>query len=120
MSKILIIEDDEFLAKMLNRALEDNKHEVVLATTGAEGLRKAQEKPDFILLDIMLPDTDGVTVLKKLKENPETADIPVVVSTNLGDEVTVGSIMDAGGKEYIIKSDWSINDVVKKIEENIK
>jgi len=120
MAKILIIEDDDFLAKMLARALEDNKHEVLLAANGKEGLAKVADKPDFILLDIMLPDTDGVTILKQLKENPETDDIPVVVATNLGDEATISSIMDAGGKEYIVKSDWSINDVVKKIEENLK
>lgn len=119
MAKILIVEDEEFLAKMLSRALKDKKHEIILASSGEEALRKVKEKPDFILLDIMLPDVDGVEILKQIKTDKETKDIPIIVSTNLGGEDTVSKIVQAGGTEYIVKSDWSIDDIVKKIEEKL-
>ena len=118
-TKILIVEDEEFLAKMLSRAWKEKKHEVVLASSGEEALRKVKEKPDFILLDVMLPDVDGVEILKQIKTDKETKDIPIIVSTNLGGEDTVSKIVQAGGTEYIVKSDWSIDDIVKKIEEKL-
>jgi len=118
-TKILIVEDEEFLAKMLSRALKEKKHEVVLASSGEEALRKVKEKPDFILLDVMLPDVDGVEILKQIKTDKETKDIPIIVSTTLGGEDTVSKIVQAGGTEYIVKSDWSIDDIVKKIEEKL-
>lgn len=119
MAKILIVEDEEFLAKMLSRALKDNKYEIILASNGEEALRKVKEKPDFILLDVMLPDVDGVEVLKQIKADQKTKDIPIIVLTNLGGEDTVSKIVQAGGTEYIVKSDWSIDDIVKKIEEKL-
>ncbi len=119
MAKILIIEDDQFLAKILARALEYNKHEVSLAASGRGGLAKAQAQPDLIVLDIMLPDSDGIEILKKLKADEKTNGIPVIVLTNLGDKETISRILDAGGKEYLLKADWSLDEVVKKIEANL-
>ena len=64
----------------------------------------------------MLPDTDGIAILKKLKADKKTDDIPVIVLTNLGDKETVSKILAAGGKEYLVKADWNINDIVEKIK----
>ncbi|MFA6255118.1 MAG: response regulator [Patescibacteria group bacterium] len=119
--KILVIEDDKFLSKMLSRALEAKGHEVILANDGKEGLNKAKtELPNLIVLDIMLPDSDGIEILKQLKADAKTVDIPVIVSTNLGDQATISRILDAGGKEYLVKADWGIDEVVKKIEGGLK
>lgn len=115
MKKVLIIEDEEVLLKSLQMALEE-KYEVLLATTGKEGLAKAQaDKPDLIILDIMLPDVNGLDVLKQLKEDEKTNGIDVIISTNLGNQETISKILAAGGKEYIVKSDWKIEDIVKKV-----
>jgi len=117
--KILIIEDEQALIKNLELALRD-EFEVLTATTGGEGLKKAKtQKPDLILLDVMLPDKDGDEILKELKKDKATDDIPVVVMTNLGNRETISKILDAGGKEYIVKSDWSIGQVVEKIKANL-
>lgn len=118
--KILIIEDEKALAKNLAMALED-KYQVLLAETGRDGIAQAiAEKPDLILLDVMLPDTTGFEVLKELQANKKTEDINVIISTNLGDPVTVSKILEAGGKDYIVKTDWKISDLVKKIDEAVR
>ena len=96
-------------------ALED-RYEVLVALNGKEGFAKAQnEPPDLIILDIMLPDVNGLDVLRQLQEDDKTDEIEVIVATNLGDDETISKILAAGGKEYIIKSDWKIEDIVKKV-----
>lgn len=113
--KILIIEDEPSLAKNLQLALE-SEYEVFVSNTGKDGLTMAQvKKPDLILLDIMLPDMDGIEILKKLKSDENTNDIAVVISTNLADKAVVSRILAAGGREYIVKTDWSLDDIVRKI-----
>jgi len=114
--KILIIEDEKALIKNLELAL-GQEYEVLSAITGREGLNKAKSaQPDLILLDIMLPDIDGIEVLKQLKVNKATDDIPVIVLTNLSDQQTISRILANGGKEYLVKADWSIDDLVTKIQ----
>lgn len=114
--KILIIEDELALIKNLVLALSED-FEVFSTTTADEGLRKAKkEKPDLILLDIMLPDGSGIDVLRELKKDETTNDIKVIVLTNLSDGEMVSQILAAGGKEYLVKADWSIADVVKKVK----
>ncbi|OGY43484.1 MAG: hypothetical protein A3J62_00985 [Candidatus Buchananbacteria bacterium RIFCSPHIGHO2_02_FULL_38_8] len=120
MKKVLIIEDEMALINNLTFALSD-EFEVLSATTGAEGLRKARkEKPDLVLLDIMLPDKSGIEILQELKKDEATNDIKVVVMTNLGDKETISKILQAGGKDYLVKADWSIDDIAKKIKKILK
>ena len=117
--KILIIEDEESLMKNLKLAI-DGDYKVVTSLSGVEGLAKAKrELPDLILLDIMLPDMDGIEILKELKADEKTDRIPIIVMTNLGDQITISKILDAGGTEYLVKSDWSIDDIVKKVEQTL-
>ena len=114
--KILIIEDEKALINNLSMALSDN-YDILTAITGKEGLKKAQnETPDLILLDIMLPDIDGLQVFQTLQENDDTDGIPVIFLTNVADPETISKIFQAGGKDYLVKSDWSISDILKKIE----
>lgn len=113
--KVLIIEDEEALVRSLQLALEDS-YEVLVAASGKEGLAKAQkELPDLIILDIMLPDINGLDVLKQLKKDKKTDDIAVIVATNLGDQETISKIFAAGGNEYMVKSDWKIEEIVRKV-----
>jgi len=113
--KILIIEDEYALVKSLKSVLSQ-KYKVVSAANGKEGIKKAiKDKPDLILLDLLLPDMFGLEILKQLKKDSQTKDIPVVVLTNLGNTETVSKIIQAGGQEYLIKSDYTLDEVVDKI-----
>ena len=114
MATILIIEDDEALAKILARALSG--HRVLLAVNGRDGLAQAiSQTPDLIVLDILLPGMSGIEVLAELKAGDKTAAIPVMVLTNLNDPATVEKILAAGGKDYFVKTDWTLDQLVEKI-----
>ena len=81
-------------------------------------MAKAKEiMPDLALLDIMMPKLDGLGVLWELKSNADTAKIAVVVLTNIGDVETISKIVEAGATDYLLKSDQSIDEVVKKVRE---
>lgn len=118
MAKILIVEDDTALQKTLQEFLTEEKFDVVCAGDGEEGIRIGkQEKPDLILLDIILPKKDGYEVIKELKSNKETARIPVVLLTNLGGIHDVEKALELGATTYLIKSDYRLDEVVKKVKD---
>jgi DNA-binding response OmpR family regulator len=118
MSKILVAEDDKLISGSLCDALKAEGHEPTPAYDGEETVAKAKEhKPDLVLLDIMMPKLDGISVLWELKANNDTANVPVIVLTNLGDVETISKIVEAGATDYLLKSDQSIDEVVKKVKE---
>ncbi len=116
--KILIIEDDKFLLKLYSDKLSREGFSVSMAISGEEGLGKVrQEKPDLVLLDVILPQKNGFDILGELKLDPETKDIPVVMLTNLGQESDIKTGMDLGAVDYLVKTDFSITklpEVVRK------
>ena len=116
--KILIIEDDKFLLKLYSDKLIREGFSVSMAITGEEGLSKVvQEKPDLVLLDVILPQKNGFEILSALKLNPGLSHIPVVVLTNLGQESDIKTGMDLGAADYLVKTDFSITklpEVVRK------
>jgi len=102
--RILLVDDNQDLLQVISRRLQTWGYEALTAESGEEGLRIAQEqRPDLILLDIMMPKMKGRDVCARLKANPETAPIPVVFLTALGlaDHVKAG--MDVGAEDYIVK-----------------
>src|SRR3989338_451331 len=114
--KILIIEDDKFLAKMLSRMLESHQYDTILASTGKEGLIKASgEEIDLILLDIILPDIDGFDLLETIKKEEKTKNIPVMIISNLGQPEDMAQGRALGAMDYLIKSDFSLDEVIKKV-----
>ena len=114
--RILIIEDDKFLAKMLSRMLEANSYSIVLASSGKEGLTKVtSENPDLILLDIMLPDIDGFDLLETIKSDEKNNKIPVIIISNLGQPEDIQQGRALGAKDYLVKSDLSLDEVVEKV-----
>jgi len=121
MPKILIMEDDETLVKMYTKKLQHEGFEVVAAYSGGEGLIAApREKPDLILLDIMMPAVDGFEVIKNLKAVPETKNIPIVILTNLGtSDVFIQEAHSLGVKNYLVKYKTSAEDVVKTIRQEL-
>lgn len=114
--KILIIEDDKFLAKMLARMLESHQYQTILASNGKEGLIKASGGGvDLILLDIMLPDIDGFDLLQTIKKDEKVKAIPVIIMSNLGQPEDINQGKALGAKDYLVKSDLSLDEVVEKI-----
>ncbi len=112
MAKILIIEDDALLSRMYQIVFTSSHYEVEVAANGQEGLDKARTaKPNLILLDIMMPKLNGLEVLKRLKADPETKEIPVVVLTNLAGSGDVQAALELGAVRYIVKSQNKPNQV---------
>lgn len=118
--KILLIEDDLSLLKIYSNKLRNNGYDVSVATTGDEGLRKAQtDAYDIVLLDLILPGKDGFVVLEELKLNEKTKDVPVVILSNLGQEADVKRCEELGAVDYLVKSDVSLIDLVEKVRKYI-
>ena len=114
--KILLVEDDKFLIKLYSEKLVREGFEVSMAISGEEGLTKIErEKPELILLDIILPQKNGFDILSEVKLNPHTKDIPVILLTNLGQDADIKTGMDLGAADYLIKTDFSINDLPERI-----
>jgi CheY-like chemotaxis protein len=120
--KILIVEDDRALQNALVEMLgQEEKYDLISAVDGEEGLAKAiSEKPDLILLDIILPKKDGYEVLADIKKNPEIKDIPVLILTNLEEISDVQRAISLGAKTFMVKSDFSLKDVLEKVRESLK
>jgi DNA-binding response OmpR family regulator len=117
MTKILIIEDDKFLRDLLSKKLQDEKFEIVTAIDGEEGIKKTdEEKPDMVLLDLILPSINGFEVLKKVKENPKTSAIPVIILSNLGQREDVERALSGGAKDYLIKANFTLDEILEKIK----
>ena len=118
MKKILVAEDDKLISSSLCDALKAENYEPVAAYDGEEAVAKITEtRPDLVLLDIMMPKKDGISVLREIKANPETEKISVVVLTNIGDVETISKIVEAGGADYLLKSDQSVDDIIRKVKE---
>ncbi|MDO8482881.1 MAG: response regulator [bacterium] len=120
--KIAVIEDDQVLSRSIAGELEDAGYAVVQAFDGEGGLALVlKEKPDLVLLDVLLPKMDGLLVLEKLRQDPWGKSVPVIVLTNLSEPWDVAATALAGGvHDYLIKVDWTVADVVKKVEERLK
>jgi len=118
MKKILFIEDESALQKTFKDILEKEGYEVIKALDGEVGLKLAEEKkPDLILLDLILPKIDGFEVLKGLKENEETKDIPVIIFTNLEGAGDIQKALELGATTYLVKANYSLEEIVTKIKQ---
>ena len=118
MARILLAEDDRFLRKAAEARLRQHGFTVFTAVDGEEALRLARaEKPDLLLLDLIMPKVQGFEVLKALKQDPATAAIPVIVLSNLGQERDVQQAMELGALAYFVKAHLSLQDLVTKVDE---
>lgn len=121
MAKILIIEDEKILAEMYNDKFNQAGFKTFLALDSKEGLEIAKkEKPDLILLDILLPEEDGIIFLNWLKNEPEISSIPVVAFSNYDDPKTKKEAFELGIKEYLIKTNYTPEELVQKIKNYLK
>ncbi len=120
-NKILIVEDDIDLLEVLKNKFTAEKFTVIQAADGKIGLEKAfVNHPDLILLDIVMPVMDGLTMLHKLREDSWGKNVPVILLSNLSDEAKIAEAMKHGVYDYLVKADWNIDDVVKKVRAKLK
>ncbi len=118
MTKVLVVEDDKFLRDMISRKLDKEGYEVVQAVDGEMGEQKAKsEKPDIILLDLILPGIDGFEVLERIKSDPEISNVPVIILSNLGQKSEVERGFGLGAVDFLIKAHWTPPEIVKKVRE---
>src|SRR4051812_37048264 len=97
MTKVLLVEDDPLIYRLYQKLFTLEGYEVELATNGQEGLDKLENyTPDVILLDIMMPTMNGSEMLSRVKEDPKTADIPIVILTNMSDVQVANQVMSKG------------------------
>lgn len=121
MSKILLIEDEAALQKTLGESLRSRKYEVQSATDGEAGIRLAKSgKPDLILLDLILPKKHGLEVLEELRQDEMTSNIPVIILTNLENVGEVEKAIGLGATTYLVKANYSLNEVIEKVEQVLK
>jgi len=121
MAKILIVDDDMTLRELYEERMKREGYVIVSASDGEEAIKKVQEeKPDLILLDIMMPKINGIDVMKMLREKEATADIPIILFTALVQEIGKVKEMMKPFDEYLVKSEIMPKDVIGKIEECLK
>ncbi len=119
---IAIVEDDPMLLKYISAAFTaEGSFEVFTATDGEEGERIVREnKPDLVLLDIIMPKKNGFEVLEALKKDSATKDIPVLVLSNLGQEKDVAQTKKLGALDFLVKVDLEVEQIVKKVKDILK
>ena len=119
--KVLIIEDEEMLVNMYISKFEKEGYQAEKASNGRIGLEQAKKiKPDIILLDIMMPEMDGFMVLKNLKTDTGTKNIPIIMLTNLGQEEDIKKGIKLGAIDYLVKANLTPAQVVDKVKEILK
>lgn len=120
MSKVLllVVEDDAALANMYAKKLELAGYKVEVGHNGQEAYEKVkQDQPSLVLLDIMMPDVNGLEGLKKIKSDPATKNTPVIMLSNLSGSAEITQAMSLGATGYIVKSDLTPAEVVEKVKE---
>jgi len=115
--KILLIEDDKFLRELIVKKLVKEGFIVLEANDGEEGLIKiSQEKPDLVLLDLILPGVDGFELLQKAQEDPFIKNVPIIVLSNLGQKEDIDRCMKSGAVDYLIKAHLTPVEIVEKVK----
>jgi two-component system phosphate regulon response regulator PhoB len=116
MARILVVEDEQDLQQVLAYNLKQAGHDTVVTKLGAEGLRLAREqRPDLVLLDLMLPDVPGTEVCKQLKESPATRGVPVMMLTAKGEEIDRVVGFELGADDYVVKP-FSVRELLLRIQ----
>jgi DNA-binding response OmpR family regulator len=118
--KILIVEDEEALAQVLKEKFEKEDFEVKIVVDGETALPLVKSfMPDMVLLDLILPKKSGVEVLKEMKLEEDIKDIPVIILSNLSEDEDIKEGLALGAKDYFVKTQHPINEVIEKVKEGL-
>jgi len=119
--KILLIEDDKMLLEMYSSKFNREGYDIITAENGSDGLKMAKEnKPDLILLDIILPKLDGFATLKEIRGDANIKNTPVILLTNLGQDQDIQKGKALGADDYFVKANHTPTEVVEKVRELLK
>ena len=114
---ILIIEDDKFLRELIAQKLTKEGYKMSEAVDGEEGIKKVkEEKPDLVLLDLILPGIDGFEVLSQIKGDQTTSSIPVIILSNLGQKEDIERGLKLGAVDYLIKAHFTPGEIIEKVK----
>lgn len=115
--KILLAEDDEFIVCAYKEYLNQNGFDVIVASDGEETINKIKaEKPDLVLLDLIMPIKNGFEVLEEIRKDKEADAIPIIVLSNLGQKSDIEQCGKLGANDYLVKTDTNLKKVVAKIK----
>lgn len=115
-TKVLMAEDDKFISLAYKDGLTRAGFEIIIAKDGNEAVQQAKSfMPDIILMDLVMPEKNGFEALEELKKDKATKDIPVIILSNLGQDSDITKGKELGAADYLIKSNFSISEVVEKI-----
>lgn len=115
--KVIVVEDDEHISKVYEIKLAKEGIDAKVARDGEEAVVMiTAEKPNLIILDLMIPKKDGFGVLEEIKKNPELASIPVIILSNLGQKSDQDRALALGANEYLVKVDYPIQDIIEKVK----
>ncbi|HNZ83702.1 MAG TPA: response regulator [Candidatus Pacearchaeota archaeon] len=118
--KILLIEDDTLLLDLVQNKLKEYGYDVLGKQSGEDGLEVIAEFfPDLILLDMLLPGIDGIQTLEQIKKNPKSTEIPVIIISNSGQPVELGRAEQLGARDWLIKVDFDLDELIDKIIKQI-
>lgn len=122
MSKLLIVEDEDMLAEMYQDKFDREGFDVDLARSSEEAIEKLKgTEPDLILLDILLPDENGTYLLEQLKENSElNTSAKIIAFSNYNEDGTMKKAKDLGVEKYLLKTDYTPNQIVEEVKKHIK
>ncbi len=113
---VLLVEDDKFLRELIIQKLEKEGFEAQAAIEATEAFKLMEEKkPNIVLLDLVLPGMDGFAIMHRIKENPQTSDIAVIILSNLGQKEDQERAMSEGAADYLVKADFTPSEITEKI-----
>lgn len=114
---ILVVEDDKFLGQLISKRMGEDKLNFRLATSGEAALEEVgKDKPDMVVLDLLLPGMNGYEVLEALKKDDNTKDIPVLVLSNLGQQSEKDRAFELGADGFMVKADADLDEILKVIQ----
>lgn len=117
---VLIVEDEQSMQRALKNKLEHAGYAVIAANDGEEAIDALRSsKPDLVLLDLIMPKLDGISVLRQMKSDDALRGVPVVILTNLSSGDKVAEAMQLGTFDFLVKANYSLDDVLKKVQERL-
>ncbi|OGD60936.1 hypothetical protein A3A71_03485 [Candidatus Berkelbacteria bacterium RIFCSPLOWO2_01_FULL_50_28] len=119
---VLLVEDESLIVELYKERFSEEKFDLIVAKSGPEALKKANGEIDLILLDVLLPGLNGFDVLRKLKKDPDTRDVPVIILTNLGSEHSDNDkrlALSLGAIDYLVKSYHTPDEMVEVIKQRL-
>jgi len=118
--KILLIEDEQIIVDLLQRKLTEEGYDIALARNGEEGIKAMKaEKPDLILLDIVMPKMGGLEVMEEMQKNPDLKRIPVIIVSNSGQPIELDRAKKLGAKDWLVKTEFDPQEVIEKVVNQI-